>query len=203
MDDIPDDSESAGDAYAMQDIPPDLDGGFDGAGMGDVMLPEGLPLPTGLSPDDAAPSGARRRRKGDSLRDMTRERWPALAATLPVTGLAAELARQSEWIGGTDTQASLRVAVHSLAQTQGRARLRTVLSEHFGVAVDLQVEYGATGDDTAHAVAQAERAARQRQAEISAQEDPFVQTLVHDFGARIVPDSVRAVLAAPPSRKAA
>jgi len=124
---------------------------------------------------------------------LTREQWPALAAQLPVTGIAAELARQSEWGSASDKTITLRVAVSSLAA--GRARLRTVLSEHFGVAVDLRIETGEIGGDTAHAVAQAAHAQRQRAAEHAAQQDPLVQTLMRDFGARIVPGSIQPVAA--------
>jgi len=177
--DIPDDGSAADQTHAFQDIPPD-----DGAAY-DV-------------PDDDPPVAARTHNAPNTqnpaaaLAAMTRERWPALAAQLPLTGMAAELARQSEWIGSSDKSVRLRVAVHSLARIQGKARLRTVLSEHFGVAVDLHVEFGSTGEDTAHAVAQAQAAARLQRAEQSARADPFVQTLMHDFGARIVPGSVQA-----------
>jgi len=187
-DDIPDDSTAADHAYAFQDIPDDAEaasmtpapraaGAYD-----DLALPE-FPrsAPTAKTPNAT-----------DDLSAMTRERWPALAAKLPVTGMAAELARQSEWVGASNATIHLRVAVHSLARTQGKTRLRTVLSEHFGVAVDLQIEFGTTGDDTAHAVAQAAAAARRQRAEQSAQSDPFVQTLMRDFGAQLVPGSVQA-----------
>src|SRR5690606_3740239 len=33
------------------------------------------------------------------LARMTAQEWPTLAASLPLTGLAAELARESEWVG--------------------------------------------------------------------------------------------------------
>jgi len=185
-DDIPDDSPAADHAYALQDIPDDIDGAAAQpqqvlSADDDLPLPD---LPHGVAPKTAG--------KPDALNAMTRERWPVLAAALPVTGMAAELARQSEWISGTGSKICLRVAVHSLARTQGKARLRTVLSEHFGVAVDLHIEFGTTGDDTAHAVAQAAMAARHQRAEQSAQSDPFVQTLMHDFGAHLVPGSVQA-----------
>jgi len=185
-DDIPDDSAAADHAYALQDIPDDIDGAAAQpqqvlSADDDLPLPD---LPHGVAPKTAG--------KPDALNAMTRERWPALAAALPVTGMAAELARQSEWISSTESKICLRVAVHSLARTQGKARLRTVLSEHFGVAVDLHIEFGTTGDDTAHAVAQAAMAARHQRAEQSAQSDPFVQTLMHDFGAHLVPGSVQA-----------
>lgn len=143
----------------------------------------------------AAPVFAPERKKTKSprLRNMTGSAWPTLAATLPVTGLAAELARQSEWLGVQGEQINLRVAVRTLAESPGKARLCTVLSEHFGTVVQLNVEYGATGDETAHAVEQAQKVVRQQQAEQAVAADPFVLTLINEFGAQVVPGSISAV----------
>jgi DNA polymerase-3 subunit gamma/tau len=123
---------------------------------------------------------------------MNAKAWPALAAQLPLTGLAAELARQSEWLGTQGDQVNLRVAVRSLAESPGKSRLCTVLSEYFGSVISLQVEYGETGDETAHAVEQARRAGLQQEAERAVRDDPVVQALIGDFGAQVVPGSVRA-----------
>ena len=49
----------------------------------------------------------------------------------------------------------LRVAVKTLAESESRVRLQTVLCEHFGQGIRLTWT-GAVGDATAHAVAQAE-----------------------------------------------
>jgi len=51
----------------------------------------------------------------------------------------------------------------------------------------------APGEATAHAVAQAERAARQQAAEEAVAVDPFVQALVADFGGQVVAGSIRHV----------
>ena len=66
----------------------------------------------------------------------------------------------------------------------------TALCEHLGKSVQLDTEIGAT-KITAHAAEVAEEAERQRHAEQTLQEDPFVQTLMREFGATIVPGSVR------------
>jgi DNA polymerase-3 subunit gamma/tau len=135
----------------------------------------------------------RKKTKSPRLRNMTAQAWPALAATLPVTGLAAELARQSEWLGLQGEQINLRVAIRTLAESPGKARLCTVLSEHFGTVVQLSVEYGATGDETAHAVEQAQKVVRQQEAEQAVATDPLVLTLISEFGAQVVPGSISAV----------
>jgi DNA polymerase-3 subunit gamma/tau len=147
---------------------------------GDVQLPAGI-----------APA-RKKKSKSPRLGDMTSAEWPSLAASLPLSGLASELARQSEWLGGQGDQVRLRVAIRSLTEIQGKARLRTVLSEYFGTAVQLEVEFGHTGDETAHAVAQARRAARQKEAEQAVASDPFVQALISDFGAHVVQGSISA-----------
>ena len=135
----------------------------------------------------------RKRQSRARIADMTQASWPELAARLPVTGLAAELARQSEWVGVQGDAIVLRVAVKTLAESESRVRLQTVLCEHFGQGIRLDVDVGAVGDATAHAVAQAERAARQQAAEDAVAVDPFVQALVSDFGGQVVAGSVRHV----------
>ncbi|MGB3431064.1 DNA polymerase III subunit gamma/tau C-terminal domain-containing protein, partial [Achromobacter sp.] len=140
------------------------------------------------------PAPARKRQSSRArMADMTSETWPELAARLPVTGLAAELARQSAWAGVQGDAIILRVAVKTLAESESRVRLQTVLCEHFGQGIRLDVEVGVTGEATAHAVAQAERAARQQAAEDAVAVDPFVQALVADFGGQVVPGSIRHV----------
>jgi len=141
---------------------------------------------------DAAdvPAGrpAAARAAGDIRLDCS---WPELATRLPLSGLAAELARQCEWAGVQGRTITLRVAARTLADSPSRERLRAVLAEHFGGPVQLDMQVGATGEGTAHAVAEAGRQARQDAAEAALQSDPFVQALVQDFGGRIVPGSVQ------------
>jgi len=112
--------------------------------------------------------------------------------------LAGELARQSEWLGVQGRTISLRVAARVLLDGPARARLREALGEHFGGPVQLHIVAGETGDETAHAVDQAERRARLQTAETAVATDPFVQALVQDFGGTIVPGSIQP-LQSPPS----
>jgi DNA polymerase III, subunit gamma and tau len=127
------------------------------------------------------------------LAKMSAQEWPTLAASLPATGLAAELARESEWVGVEGDTIVLRVAIHSLAAQQGLARLRTVLTEHFGKVVQLRIEFGATGDSTARAVETKLRAERQKAAEETVANDPFIHGLMKEFGAQVIPGSISAL----------
>ncbi|MBS0308467.1 MAG: DNA polymerase III subunit gamma/tau [Proteobacteria bacterium] len=122
--------------------------------------------------------------------------WPALAAELPVRGVVQQLAQQSELIAceseGNALQIRLRVPVETLLTAGSADKLAAALTERFGKAVRLTTEIGAV-EQTANAKAVADRAERQRQAEESMQSDPFVQALMREFGATIVPGSVKPV----------
>ncbi|WP_175625506.1 MULTISPECIES: DNA polymerase III subunit gamma/tau [Oxalobacteraceae] len=124
--------------------------------------------------------------------------WPALAAVLPVRGVAQQLALQSELLKCGPTAEShlitfdLLVAVDVLLANGSAEKLTAVLCEHFGQTVRLQTTIGAV-EHTASAAAIADRAERQRDAEHSMEEDPFVQKLMREFGATIVPGSVRPI----------
>jgi DNA polymerase-3 subunit gamma/tau len=195
-------------AWVDEVIPDDAEGGYQPSPAGEnfddgfIASPDDDDFETvaPVRPAEPAPAPVRRAssaraasRRGSRVGDMSAATWPELAARLPVTGLAAELARQSEWLGCQGDTVSLRVAVKTLADSASRVRLQTVLCEHFGLSLRLDVQVGATGDATAHAVAQQVRAERQRAAEQAAQEDPFVRSLLADFGGQIVPGSIRHV----------
>lgn len=123
---------------------------------------------------------------------MNRTQWVELATKLPLSGWAAELAQQSEWIECDGTQVVLRAAIRSADDSQAKARINTVLTEHFGRVLRLVIDYGSTGEATAFAVAEAQRAQRQQEAELDAQQNPFILALIEQFDAQIVPDTIRA-----------
>ena len=117
-----------------------------------------------------------------------------LVKQLSVRGVARQLAMQSELLSHEDNGQAvsirIRVPLDTLLSAGSKEKLMTALSEHLGKNVHLDTEIGAT-TVTAHAADVAEEAQRQRQAEQTVQEDPFVQTLMREFGATIVPGSVR------------
>jgi len=188
-------------AWVDEEIPFEAEGGFvpDGGFTSDpdddfeTLATTPSTAPVAPAPRRAGPAPGRKRASRARLSDMDSASWPELAARLPVTGLAAELARQSEWAGVQGDAIVLRVAVKTLAESESRVRLQTVLCEHFGQGIRLDVQVGVTGDATAHAVAKAETAARQLAAENAVAEDPFVQALLADFGGHVVPGSIRHV----------
>lgn len=116
--------------------------------------------------------------------------WPTLAASLPLKGLAQQLAHQSELHRVVGRTFHLRVPVAAIGEANVVERLQAALNEHFGVEVRVHCEIGAV-THTAAAVEAAARAERQREAEAEIDRDPFVQGLLREFGGQIVPGSVQ------------
>ncbi len=106
-----------------------------------------------------------------------------------VTALVRELALQSQLVARDTDQWILRVERESLNQSGSRDRLATAL-QAAGHAVRLVVEVGRVTDSPARRNA-AQAAERQLAAEKIIFGDPFVQTMMRDFGAKIVPGSIK------------
>ncbi|MFA7665225.1 MAG: DNA polymerase III subunit gamma/tau [Burkholderiaceae bacterium] len=117
--------------------------------------------------------------------------WPGLVARLSAGGMAAQFLQQSALIGHEGLSFRLKVPIRPLAEPSTVNRVRTILSGYFGAEVRLSVEVGSVDGPTAAAIASRDRAERQAEAEAAIDADPFVQTLLKDFGGTIVPGSVR------------
>jgi len=116
--------------------------------------------------------------------------WPSLVARLPINGMTRELAAASELISAEGGAFRLRVPVKSLAEAGTVERLRVALTATLGRSVRLNVEFGETAD-TATARADRARNEKQKRAEQSIYNDPFVQQLIENFGAAIDPSSIK------------
>ncbi|MGB9107732.1 MAG: DNA polymerase III subunit gamma/tau, partial [Telluria sp.] len=121
--------------------------------------------------------------------------WPALAASLPLRGVAQQLAFQTELIGCTADGASatfrLRVPVDTLRASGNSEKLCAALQECFpAVRVNIDTEIGPVWY-TASAEARARREQLQQEAEATVGADPFIQALEQTFDAFVVPGSVR------------
>jgi len=116
--------------------------------------------------------------------------WPTLAASLPLTGVTHQLAFNSELGALEGATLKLVVAVSQYAEASHVTKLKAALAEKLGQPVDVQVEVGAARD-TATARDTAANAHRQRDAEQEISNAPLVQQLIREFGASIVPGSVK------------
>jgi DNA polymerase III subunit gamma/tau len=114
-----------------------------------------------------------------------------LVASDLVAALVRELALQSQLVARDTDQWILRVEREALNQSGSRDRLQAAL--HLaGFPVNLVVEVGRVLDSPAKRNVQMQ-AERQLAAEKIIFEDPFVQDMMRDFGAKIVPGSIKAL----------
>lgn len=123
--------------------------------------------------------------------------WPALAASLPLRGVAQQLAFQTELVDCSSDGASatfrLRVPVDTLRASGNSEKLCAALQERFpAVRVNIDTEIGPVWY-TASAEARARREQLQREAEETVGADPFIQALEQTFDAFVVPGSVRPI----------
>ena len=114
-----------------------------------------------------------------------------LVASDAINALVRELALQSQLVARDTGHWLLRVERESLNQSTSRERLQSALHAA-GHAVDLSVEVGRVGDSPARRNAAA-AVERQSAAEKIIYEDPFVQSMMRDFGAKIVPGSIKPI----------
>ena len=116
-----------------------------------------------------------------------------LVATEAVAALTRELALQSQLCGQSGGVWQLRVERESLNQSAAREKLQLALQTALGHdAVTVSVEIGPVTDSPARRNAAA-LAERQRVAEETIQSDPFVQDMIRDWGAKIVPGSIKPI----------
>ena len=114
-----------------------------------------------------------------------------LVATEAVTALVRELALQSQLIARDTDQWHLRIDSESLNQGTARERLQAALNAA-GFAVKLVVEIGKVTDSPAQRNA-ADLAEKQKAAEDLIHSDPMVQAMVENFGAKIVPGTIKLI----------
>ncbi|MDR5750846.1 MULTISPECIES: DNA polymerase III subunit gamma/tau [unclassified Caballeronia] len=116
--------------------------------------------------------------------------WPALAVDLPLKGISYQLAFNSELTACDATSIALSVPVPQYAEASQVAKLKTALADKLGRALEVSVTVG-PARRTAAALDAALRAKRQQEAEQEIARDPFVQSLIRDFGASIVQGSIK------------
>ena len=113
----------------------------------------------------------------------------ALIASEAITAMVRELALQAQLVARDSDQWLLRVERESLNQPGSRDRLAAALA-HAGYPVRLVAEVGRVSDSPAR-----RNAAKAAQAQLVAEkivfDDPLVQSLMRDFGAKIVPGSIK------------
>ena len=131
--------------------------------------------------------------EGASLDDAWERIVNQMVSAESIAALTRELALQSQLCGRSEGLWTLRVERESLSQAAAREKLQVALQAETGEsALRLAVELGAVTDTPARRNSSAQ-VERQRSAELLIQNDPFVQNMIRDWGARIVPGSIKSI----------
>ena len=156
---------------------------------------QGVPLPVRYQSDSRQEGLINQASSAHLIPTPEGDLWHPLVQQLiaqeAVAALVRELALQSQLVAQDTDQWILRVDRESLNQANTRDRLQAAL-QTIGHNVKLVIEVGRVSDSPAkrNAFAQAQR---QQAAEKIILESPFVQRMMRDFGAKIVPGNVKSV----------
>jgi DNA polymerase-3 subunit gamma/tau len=88
----------------------------------------------------------------------------------------------------------LRAPIRAMTEAPLVAKIQDALTAHFGRPIRVSILSGEVEGPTVAGIDSAEQAQRLSQAQAVIQADPFVQALIQDFGAQIVPGSVQPTL---------
>ncbi|ROH85469.1 DNA polymerase III subunit gamma/tau [Pseudomethylobacillus aquaticus] len=119
--------------------------------------------------------------------------WRGLVDQLKL-GLARALAQHCELsrYDGNAMYLNVPQAHSHLLNQNYQQKLSQAISQHFDRPIKLHFSSGG-GDNTPAALMGQERARLQSEAEHAIRQDDFVQALVNDFGAQIIPSSIRPI----------
>jgi DNA polymerase-3 subunit gamma/tau len=124
--------------------------------------------------------------------DVWLEVVQGLMAQEAITALVRELALQSQLLARDVNQWQLRVENETLNHPASRERLQTALQAAGHGDVKLGIEIGPVTDSPARRLA-VKAAEKMVAAQELIQNDPLVQAMVRDFGAKIVPGSIQLI----------
>jgi DNA polymerase-3 subunit gamma/tau len=139
-------------------------------------------------PTQSAPAAVQATPEGDVWLEVVQ----GLMAQEAITALVRELALQSQLLARDADQWQLRVERETLNHPASRERLQTALQDAGHGDVKLVIELGPVTDSPARRLA-VKAAEKMVAAQELIQNDPLVQAMVRDFGAKIVPGSIQII----------
>jgi DNA polymerase-3 subunit gamma/tau len=122
--------------------------------------------------------------------------WQSWMKALPVRGLLQQLAFQTElqnWSEkGDAARATVIVGMPQLASKENVLRLQEALSNYLGKSVTILIETGKANHSIAAVEAKIKQEKQEGAEELIANDD-FVKTIQAEFGATVVPGSIRPI----------
>lgn len=122
--------------------------------------------------------------------------WQSWMKALPVRGLVQQLAFQTELQSWEESPSGIRatviVGMPQLASAESVNRLQEALSHYLGKQIKILIETGKASQSIAAVEAKIKQE-KQEGAEHSIANDDFVKTIQAEFGATVVPGSIRPI----------
>jgi DNA polymerase-3 subunit gamma/tau len=121
--------------------------------------------------------------------------WPAFVAGMKLSGMALQLAAQTELkaVVGNEFVLAVAEASRHLTDRTYVDKLKMAIEQFLGRRVRLRFEIGGAAATTLAAQEKRERDAAQAKTEAAFRDDPFVQDVLSRFDARIKPNSIKPV----------
>ena len=121
--------------------------------------------------------------------------WPAFVASMKLSGMALQLAAQTELkaVAGNEFVLAVPEASRHLTDRAYTDKLKAAIEQILGRRVRLRFEIGGAAATTLAAQEKRERDAAQAKTEAAFRDDPFVQDVLSRFDARIKPNSIKPV----------
>jgi DNA polymerase III subunit gamma/tau len=121
--------------------------------------------------------------------------WPAFVAGMRLSGIALQLAAQTELksIAGNELLLTVPEASRHLTDKVYADKLKAALDDALGRRVRLRFDIGGTSTASLAVLEKRERAEAQSKTEAAFRDDPFVQDVLARFDAKIKPDSIKPV----------
>ena len=134
--------------------------------------------------------------KSNVVIDSNDPDWQSWMKALPIRGLVQQLAFQTELQKWEETPTGIKalvlVGMPQLASPENVNRLQEALSNYIGQSVKILIETGKANQSIAAVEAKVKQE-KQEGAENSVANDDFVKTLQAEFGATVVPGSIRPI----------
>jgi DNA polymerase-3 subunit gamma/tau len=119
--------------------------------------------------------------------------WPGFIAGMRLSGIALQLAAQTELkaTAGNELVLGVPEAARHLTDKAYADKLKAALEQKLGRRVRLRFEVGDVTDTTLAAQEKRERETARASTEAAFRDDPFVQDILSRFDARVRPDSIK------------
>lgn len=128
--------------------------------------------------------------------DATRPEWSVLLEQLDLQGMAQQLAKNCTLIQFSDRNITLGLSEehkHLQGNRHAIGKLQSCLSEYFATPINLKIILSGADVDTPAVTEQKNREYLQQQASAAIENDDFVRESRAEFGAMLVPESIKGV----------